>query len=385
MKLKTLSMPILHIHTRVEKNGIILSDKHQIGHSWVRNAYNAYNLMMLDSVPTTYLYFRDTAGAFGSSTYTFQRYYTYASNGYYSTENAENYGIVVGTGSTAFDLDDYRLDAVITHGNTSGKLYYQAQAAPVTAYSGDPDFTQNILHKRVFNNNSGSTITVNEVGFIFLTYGTNYKVLMSRDVLDTPAVVLNGAQLTVTISITTKDFATTDPAIPALGTLGSGGIFIGQFDYTVAQQTPGSHRRYGLILSPITGGESTTLAWRSSATNTSCLDMYYGQANTTVMEALGAASPVGAFCTAENTAVLGGFSDWYIPTYYEIGILYTNRAYIPGGEELSNANYWTSYCANNTNAGAYNPTTNTYSTPTQTTTYKVRLIRRFLIADWVAD
>jgi hypothetical protein len=253
----------------------------------------------------------------------------------------------------------------------------------VTTYSGDPDFTENILHKRVFNNNSGGTITVNEVGLVFSSYGS--YILMSRDILDVPAVVLNGAQLTVTVSITTKDFATTDPGVPELGTLGSGGIYIGQFDYTVANQSPGSHRRYGLILAPVTGGESTTLAWRSSATNTSCLDMYYGQANTTTMEALGAASPAGAFCTAENTAVLGGFSDWYIPTYYEIGILYTNRAYIPGGQELSNENYWTSYCPNNTNAGAYNPTTNTYLTPTQTTTYKVRLIRRFLIADWVAD
>lgn len=385
MKLKTLSMPTLHIHTRVEKNGIILSDKHQIGHSWVRNAYNAYNLMMLDSVPTTYLYFRDTAGLFGSSSYPFQRYFAYAANGYYSTENAENFGVVVGTGTTAFDLDDFRLDAVITHGNTTGKLYYQAQVAPVTTYSGDPDFTENILHKRVYNNNSGGTITVNEVGLVFLTYGSAYKVMMSRDVLDTPAVVLNGAQLTVTISITTKDFATTDPAIPALGTLGSGGIYIGQFDYTVAQQTPGSHRRYGLILAPITGGESTTLAWRSTPTNTNCPDAYYGQANTTIMEALAAASPAGAFCTTENTAVLGGFSDWYIPTYYEMGILYTNRAYIPGGQELSNANYWTSYCGNNTNAAAYNPTTNTYATQAQNTANKVRLIRRFLIADWVAD
>jgi hypothetical protein len=385
MKLKTLSMPTLHIHTRVEKNGIILSEKHQIGHSWVRNAYNAYNLMMLDSVPTTYLYFRDTAGLFGSSSYPFQRYFVYNANGYYSTENAENFGVVVGTGTTAFDLDDFRLDAVITHGNTTGKLYYQAQVAPVTTYSGDPDFTQNILHKRVFNNNSGGTITVNEVGLVFLTYGSAHKVMMSRDVLDTPAVVLNGAQLTVTISITTKDFATTDPAIPALGTLGSGGIYIGQFDYTVAQQTPGSHRRYGLILAPITGGESTTLAWRSTPTATNCQDMYYGQANTTIMEALGAASPAGAFCTAENTAVLGGFSDWYIPTYYEMGILYTNRAYIPGGQELSNANYWTSYCGNNINASAYNPTTNAYATQAQNTANKVRLIRRFLIADWVAD
>jgi hypothetical protein len=385
MKLKTLSMPTLHIHTRVEKNGIILSDKHQIGHSWVRNAYNAYNLMMLDSVPTTYLYFRDTAGLFGSSSYPFQRHFVYAANGYYSTENAENFGVVVGTGTTAFDLDDFRLDAVITHGNTTGKLYYQAQVAPVTTYSGDPDFTENILHKRVYNNNSGGTITVNEVGLVFLTNGGSYKVMMSRDVLDTPAVVLNGAQLTVTVSITTKDFATIDPGVPALGTLGSGGIYIGQFDYTVAQQTPGSHRRYGLILSPITGGESTTLAWRSTPTATNCPDMYYGQANTTIMEALAAASPAGAFCTAENTAVLGGFSDWYIPTYYEMGILYTNRAYIPGGQELSNANYWTSYCANNTNASAYNPTTNAYATQAQNTANKVRLIRRFLIADWVAD
>jgi hypothetical protein len=384
MKLKTLSMPTLHIHTRVEKGGIILSDRHQVGHSWVRNAYNVYNLMMLDSVPTTYLFARYTDGLFMSNSVPSHFYNSFAGYGYYSTANSESYGVVVGSGSTAFDLDDFRLDAVIAHGNTTGKLYYQAQVAPVTAYSGDPDFTQNILHKRVFNNNSGATITVNEVGLVFYNLGYGY-ILMSRDVLDTPAVVLNGAQLTVTVSITTKDFATTDPGTPALGTLGSGGIYIGQFDYTVAQQTPGSHRRYGLILSPITGGESTTLAWRSTPTATNCPDMYYGQANTTIMEALGAASPAGAFCTAENTAVLGGFSDWYIPTYYEMGILYTNRAYIPGGQELSNANYWTSYCANNTNAAAYNPTTNAYATPTQSTANKVRLIRRFLIADWVAD
>jgi hypothetical protein len=385
MKLKTLSMPTLHIHTKVEKGGVILSEKHQVGHSWVRNAYNIYNLMMLDSPITTYLFARDTLGIFRGGL--IARPNTFAGYGYYSTANSEASGIVIGTGSTAFDLDDFMLDAVITHGNTSGKLYHQVQVAPVTAYSGDPDFTENILHKRVFNNNSGATITVNEVGLIYqgIVSATYCNFLMSRDVLDTPAVVLNGAQLTVTVSITTKDFATIDPGVPALGTLGSGGIYIGQFDYTVAQQTPGSHRRYGLILSPITGGESTTLAWRSTPTATNCPDLYYGQANTTIMEALGAASPAGAFCTAENTAVLGGFSDWYIPTYYEMGILYTNRAYIPGGQELSNANYWTSYCANNTNAAAYNPTTNTYATQAQNTANKVRLIRRFLIADWVAD
>jgi hypothetical protein len=386
MKLKTLSMPTLHIHTKVEKGGVILSEKHQVGHSWTRNAYNGYNQMMLDSLPTSYLFIRNTDGSFGiQNNAMFSRYYSQAGYGYYNNNNNNNFGVVLGTGNTAFDLDDYKLDTIIAHGNSATQLYYNAQVAPVTTYSGDPDFTQNILYKRVFNNNSGATIEVKEVGLIWYNSGGFATVLMSRDVLDTPAVVLNGAQLTVTVSITTKDFASIDPGVPALGTLGSGGIYIGQFDYTVAQQTPGSHRRYGLILSPITGGESTTLAWRSTPTATNCPDMYYGQANTTIMEALAAASPAGAFCTAENTAVLGGFSDWYIPTYYEMGILYTNRAYIPGGQELSNANYWTSYCANNTNASAYNPKTNTYANQTQTTTNKVRLIRRFLIADWVAD
>jgi hypothetical protein len=386
MKLKTLSMPTLHIHTKVEKGGVILSEKHQVGHSWTRNAYNGYNQMMLDSLPTSYLFIRNTDGSFGiQNNAMFSRYYSQAGYGYYNNNNNNNFGVVLGTGNTAFDLDDYKLDTIIAHGNSATQLYYNAQVAPVTTYSGDPDFTQNILYKRVFNNNSGATIEVKEVGLIWYNSGGFATVLMSRDVLDTPAVVLNGAQLTVTVSITTKDFASIDPGVPALGTLGSGGIYIGQFDYTVAQQTPGSHRRYGLILSPITGGESTTLAWRSTPTATNCPDMYYGQANTTIMEALAAASPAGAFCTAENTAVLGGFSDWYIPTYYEMGILYTNRAYIPGGQELSNANYWTSYCANNTNASAYNPITNTYANQTQSTANKVRLIRRFLIADWVAD
>lgn len=388
MKLKTLSMPKLHIHTRVEKNGIILSERHQVGHSWVRNAYNVYNLLMLDSLPTTYLFVRTTGGAFLTAYMpTRQDYYGFPGGGYYCTTTTEDYGIVIGTGTTAFDLDDFRLDTIIASGNTAGKLYYQAQVAPVTTYSGDPDFTENILHKRVYNNNSGGTITVNEVGLVFYVQNNPYYVLMSRDVLDVPAVVLNGAQLTVTVSITTKDFASTDPALPEIGTLGSGGIYIGQFDYTVANQSPGSHRRYGLILAPITDGESAALAWRNPrGTTAGTSDQYYGQANTTTMEALGAASPAGAFCTAANGASLGGFADWYIPAYYEMGIFYTNRGYIPAGEELSNANYWTSYSGgSSTNASAYNPTTGVYASEDQTTTRKVRLMRRFLIADWVAD
>ena len=43
-----LMMPTIHIRTTVEKNGIILSDKWEVGHSWVKNAWCFFHGMMLD-------------------------------------------------------------------------------------------------------------------------------------------------------------------------------------------------------------------------------------------------------------------------------------------------------------------------------------------------
>lgn len=389
MKLTNLEMPKLHIHCRVEKNGETLHDTYQIGHSWTRNAYHAYHLTMMDSLTTTDMFVTATNGAFITAYPPSRNFRDWANRGYYNTGNNIDFGVVVGTGDAAFHLDDFRLNTYIAHGNSAAQMYYQAQAAPVVSWTGNPDYEGVILHKRVFNNNSGASITVNEVGLVLCSYGNGY-ILMSRDVLDTPVVVANGAQLTVTVSITTASLVGIQNGAPELGALGSGGIYIGQYQYTYDEEPPGSHGKYGLILAPltdgVTAGQSSALAWRNpNAAVANTATSYYGADNTTALCGEGAASPIGAFVTAANAASLGGFTDWYIPANYESSIIYTNRASIPAGEECDNASYWTSTFYSSSNAYCRNPITNSSGVAGQTTTYKTRLIRRILISAWTPD
>lgn len=390
MKLNDLKMPKLHIHCKTERDGLVLTDTYQIGHSWTRNAYHVYNLMMMDSLPTTDLFTRETGGTFPTLYLPARSVSTFYASGYYNNANTKDYGIVIGTGSTAFHLDDFRLETYIAHGNTTGQLYHQAQVAPVVSWTGSPDYEGNILHKRVFNNNSGGSITVNEVGIVYYAASAG-SFLMSRDVLDTPVAVANGAQLTITISMTTASLVGIQNGAPDLGALGSGGIYIGQYHYDYNTEAPGSHGKYGIILAPLTdgstAGQSSALAWRNPAATVANTSMsYYGGTNTTSLCGEGASSPIGAFVTAANAASLGGFTDWYIPAYNEASIIYTNRAYIPAGEECDNAYYWTSTISSSSWAYARNPITNaTSGSEAQTATYKTRLIRRFLISTWVAD
>lgn len=390
MDLTNLKMPKLHIHCKVEKNGIILHDNYQIGHSWTRNAYHAYHLTMLDSLVMADMLCRDTAGAtyLTSSQPPSRLTNAFAAYGYYNNGNNLNFGIVVGIGDTAFHLDDFRLETSVAHGNSADKLYYQVQVAPVSSWVGDPDYEGNILHKRVFNNNSGGSITIKEIGLI--SYAHIGYLLMSRDVLDVPVAVANGAQLTVTVSITTQSLSGIASGAPALGALGSGGIYIGQFNYTYAQQPPGSHGKYGLILAPLTdgatAGQSSALGYRSTYVSTAgASDSYYGPTNTAALVALGATSPIGQFVTTANSGSLGGFTDWYIPACSESEVVYTNRASIPAGEECDNAYYWTS-TANGYQAYGRNPITNSESGALAcNTAYKTRLIRRILISEWDPD
>jgi len=379
-KLKTdFEMPKLHIRMTVEKDGQIISDRYEEGHSWTTNAYHFYQSFMLDALVDSNLYARDTSGVIYVANQ-FARWGTAAAYGFYNNANNLSFGIVIGTGTAAFHLEDYKLETDIQHGNTTDCLYYQAQIAPVVTYSGDPDYTQNILHKRVFNNNSGASITVNEVGITYREFGNHY-ILLSRDVLGVPTEVVNGAQLTTTISITTPSLeAIHSEHNIALGALGSGGIYMGWYDYTIENQSPGSHRKYGLILAPVSS-ESAGVVW-CNPTQTVVQKHYYGQPVTALLEALGAISPLGQYVTAQNAAVLGGFSDWYVPGIYEFGRYYTIRASIPGGEGSTNDSYWSS-TSNGPFAYTYNPVTNSvYSGTTQTASAKIRLFRRFLLSTW---
>lgn len=207
--------------------------------------------------------------------------------------------------------------------------------------------------------------------------------MMSRDVLAAPVTVENAAQLTVSVQITTISLADIYPDIPTVGALGSGGIYIGQYDYTYTSESPGSHRKYGLILAPVAGGESAGVVWRNPAADTSTANKsYYGSTNTDVLIALGADSPLGQWVASVNAGALGGYADWYVPGYAELNIMYTNRASIPAGEECTSANYWTSTYNSGIASYVRNPITGAGTSVVMTNSLKCRLIRRILITDW---
>lgn len=395
-------MPGLHLHLKVEKDGEVISDSYQIGHSWTKNAYHWYNATMMDCTFFSSLPIQKTNGIVHSAGTMFinrclaNTTPTFTNHGYYNNNtNNVDFGIVLGSNNTAYNVDDYRMYAPILSGNTAGKLYAQAQAAPVQSFSGSPDNTVNTLHSRVFNNNSGGTITVNEVGIVYRSWNayvdsqSAHYFLFSRDVLESSVAVLDGAQLTVTVSITTLSLDDLYVISPDFWTAGMGGYFLGQYTGDDGGGGSLSHRKYALIVAPKSGGESTALALASTGFNMTA-DLVYGGTGTTELIAQGANSPLGQFCSSANTAVLGGYSDWYIPALNEAQLFYDNRASIPSGQEFTNANYWTSsegsFSAPTTLYPYYlNPTT-AYSTYTSSsTTYMTRLVRRILLADWVAD
>ena len=119
-----------------------------------------------------------------------------------ATIGVDTIGIVVGTGSAAEDFENYMLGTKIAHGTSSGQMTYNAAAFNQPAYNaGTKVWTSTI--SRVFNNNSGGTISVAETGMYPIHNGAGAtKFMTCRDLLSSPISVFNGGQLTVTYTLT---------------------------------------------------------------------------------------------------------------------------------------------------------------------------------------
>jgi len=133
--------------------------------------------------------------------------------------------------------------------------------------------------------------------------------------------------------------------LPQVGDTLGGGYFAGTISHT-ANGVP----THALIVAPkATGGTgtgypmTTNLAWKASNTTTLGTDSTFdGAANTASMVTAGLANHSAAqFCVGLN---IGGFTDWYLPSRYELDIAYFNLKPSTG--------------ANNTSSGA-----NIYAVP----------------------
>lgn len=191
----------------VTLDGKVLAHKHQRSKSFVRNAYNVmfstvagYDMSDV-TFADSYLNKKDTSGNIRSGTGLVWGGCDAAGNGYQHVGSSNTYGIVVGTGTGAESLDSYQLGTIIAPGNGTGQLYTLRSELPVDSY-GSLTMTRTLV--RYFNNNSGSTIVLGEVGLIVKGYysgDTWLAYLVSRDLISPTVNILDKAQLKVTYTI----------------------------------------------------------------------------------------------------------------------------------------------------------------------------------------
>lgn len=110
----------------------------------------------------------------------------------------DNYGIVVGTGTDAVALTDYKLQTQIAHGGGGGQLNYgiSQRIGPFTPAG---RYAFNTL--RDFVNVSGGAITVEECGVYVRATVTPYYFMTIRDIITGGIAVPNLSTLNVTYEI----------------------------------------------------------------------------------------------------------------------------------------------------------------------------------------
>ena len=130
--------------------------------------------------------------------------------------------------------------------------------------------------------------------------------------------------------------------------------------------------QHGLIVNT---GESTEV-WQATGTLTNASRSWDGAFNTALMTSSAAATYV-------NGLTDGGFSDWYLPSIDELGLLYYNRfsankALSTGSFTLlSPSNYWSSTEYNTTGAFYFGFYGGTVWSVTKANTISVRAVRAF--------
>ena len=105
-------------------------------------------------------------------------------------------GIVTGTDATAVLGTDITMGAAIVDGAGAGQMDYALQVIGAVAVGAS---SATVAFSRTATNNSGSTITVREVGIRSQTGGFQFQVI--RDVLSVAEVVTAGQVLTVVYTL----------------------------------------------------------------------------------------------------------------------------------------------------------------------------------------
>ncbi len=102
----------------------------------------------------------------------------YQASGYYGNCVSSDYiGIQIGTGTNPVTPTDYAMQTRIAHGSGAGQMYqFGTNFTPVTTGAGIAQFDV----ERIFRNNSGGSITVNEIGMYALNGYNGFCIIRDK-------------------------------------------------------------------------------------------------------------------------------------------------------------------------------------------------------------
>lgn len=205
-----------------DKKGRIVKKYKEKGHSWTRNAWNWLFACMTDApgdgtgvFGAGNLSAKQTGGTiYSTNSRTSSRVYSnvpHTSYGMSPNGSSNAIGIIIGSGTAAFSINDYALATLWASGTGAGYFVYGSQAAPAISYDA-PTKTWTATQSREFTNSAGATQQISEVGIISNIQcftSSTAPLLLARDVLATPIDVLDTESVTIEYEIS-LDFSTID-------------------------------------------------------------------------------------------------------------------------------------------------------------------------------
>ncbi len=111
---------------------------------------------------------------------------------------ANLFGVMVGTGSTAVSISDFKLDTLITHGTGATQVAYGAVTVSSPATSGT---TRYFTIARTFTGNASAVVTVNEIG-LYCKFDSVYYYCIDRTLSTFTIPIATAKTVTYTIGVT---------------------------------------------------------------------------------------------------------------------------------------------------------------------------------------
>jgi len=183
-----------------DKDGKIVEKRKVKGNSFVKNFITALYGLMWENANDYPVNVVDTDGN--------ERRYPYLYSNVdpifevTADEEMDLYGILYGTGTKAFDVNDYKLDALIPHGDGDNQLhYYSTDLLDL----GVEDNKVKFKIQRPATNNGSIVINVTEIGLVAFDHARDGDLffLIIRDVLDQAITVNPNQTITATYTIYT--------------------------------------------------------------------------------------------------------------------------------------------------------------------------------------